>query len=733
MDYTGLYRGIVVDNVDPDGLMRVRVRLPQLMGENVSGWAYPVPTGIVTVPDVGSQVWVTFEGGDPSFPLYYALVGVENYTMAEADDRFLTQVEADALFLTPAEGDALFLTQAEADSLFLTQSEADALFLTQTEGDARYVQPSALPETSLGTATPASPLAGDTWYDTNNLTGLTDLLAAANPTTSTASWTAYGFGYDTGVSFATGGGATTITWNNANNHFAGINVTGLTAGESYLARIKVRVPAGSPDVALTVGYKTSGHPMRIKDQDVTLLLAFVADGTSAAFGVEAGGATGTCIVKQFNLYTVNQRGYPEYYYDGTGWHETLSVAQKGDLYSRVNTFGDQTVGGVKAFTSGIRTGGGSNPAIITGSNNEATQQPVMEVYKNTEQPDTSSLLVIRGNSAGAGGSVAGNRSVGILLKHSSEANTGESNKGWEITAFSNLTYGNTPSLVLRNGNTGRNALVLNGGDDDATFSGYNLTVGRGGTTADQAQLILAGADAGAGGGGAGILFQKNGSSKWQLYTLGSGDGNLYVRDLANAKMVATFSPGGAGASQVSVTDTLTVGGNSNLNGSLVNVAGTLDFSEALGDRLMLYGLANATTAYGLGIESGAMYFKSNGLYRWYIVANADGGASSKMALGTSGLVVAGNIQATSMSYLTSGTVTCNAAANVTVTLPASKFAAAPNVVATARNNTFTATNGRIVVVGNESATSFTVFCVNIANGGTVTGNASTVNWIATTF
>jgi hypothetical protein len=189
---------------------------------------------------------------------------------------------------------------------------------------------------------------------------------------------------------------------------------------------------------------------------------------------------------------------------------------------------------------------------------------------------------------------------------------------------------------------------------------------------------------------------------------------------------------------VSVTDSLSVGaaltvtGDSNLNGTLVSIAGTVDFSDVLGDRLMLYGLANGATAYGLGIESGTLYYKANGTHRWYVSTNADGGASSKMALTSTGLVVGGNVQATSMSYLNSGTVSTSATANVTVTLPASKFAAAPNVVASVRNNTFSATSARSVQVGNESTTSFTVF-VTSWNGSAFVGLAGSVNWIATTF
>lgn len=298
------------------------------------------------------------------------------------------------------------------------------------------------PGASLGPSVPSNPKIGQIWYDTNNLTGLTDLMAAKDPATSVANWIAYGFGYDTGVTFAVAGGGVTCTWTTTGNHFAGIPVT-VTQGEQYLIKARVRVPVGSPDVTLTIGYKTSGQKMTMKGVDVTLLLAYTADSTSLSIGIECGGATGSVIVKELSVYQVNQRGFPEYYWDGTSWVQTAHVAQKADIYSRVNTYGDQNVDGLKTFLKNL------------------------------------------------------------------------------------------------------------------TAKGYILSVGNAGTTADAATVILNGADAGAGGGGGELRFTKNGANKWSLYTLGSGDGNLYVRDQANAKMVATFTPGGTDASSVNVTDLLT--------------------------------------------------------------------------------------------------------------------------------------------------------------------------------
>lgn len=40
--YFGVYRGIVIDNADPLNLGRLRLKIPQVSGENVTEWAFPM-------------------------------------------------------------------------------------------------------------------------------------------------------------------------------------------------------------------------------------------------------------------------------------------------------------------------------------------------------------------------------------------------------------------------------------------------------------------------------------------------------------------------------------------------------------------------------------------------------------------------------------------------------------------------------------------------------------------
>lgn len=75
--YHGKYRGQVTDNNDPDNLGRVKATVPRLLGDKETGWALPAfpyggaqEQGFFAVPDVGAGVWIEFEGGELSYPIW---------------------------------------------------------------------------------------------------------------------------------------------------------------------------------------------------------------------------------------------------------------------------------------------------------------------------------------------------------------------------------------------------------------------------------------------------------------------------------------------------------------------------------------------------------------------------------------------------------------------------------------------------------------------------------------
>ncbi len=74
--FFGKYRGQVASVKDPLRLGRIQVIVPAILGEGRQSWALPcVPyagkdVGLFTVPPVGSNIWVEFEGGDLDYPIW---------------------------------------------------------------------------------------------------------------------------------------------------------------------------------------------------------------------------------------------------------------------------------------------------------------------------------------------------------------------------------------------------------------------------------------------------------------------------------------------------------------------------------------------------------------------------------------------------------------------------------------------------------------------------------------
>lgn len=68
--FFGVYRGLVVNDVDPLSQRRVEVQMPAVLGSQAA-WA--LPCGTATAPTIGSTVWVAFEAGDPSLPIWLGL------------------------------------------------------------------------------------------------------------------------------------------------------------------------------------------------------------------------------------------------------------------------------------------------------------------------------------------------------------------------------------------------------------------------------------------------------------------------------------------------------------------------------------------------------------------------------------------------------------------------------------------------------------------------------------
>ena len=73
--FYGKYRGTVTE-IDSSQVGRIKAKVPAVLGDQATGWCMPcVPyagpdAGFLFLPDAGSGVWIEFEGGDVSYPIW---------------------------------------------------------------------------------------------------------------------------------------------------------------------------------------------------------------------------------------------------------------------------------------------------------------------------------------------------------------------------------------------------------------------------------------------------------------------------------------------------------------------------------------------------------------------------------------------------------------------------------------------------------------------------------------
>jgi uncharacterized protein involved in type VI secretion and phage assembly len=95
----GKFRGTVVNNIDPKQIGRIQAIVPDISNTIPTNWAMPcVPIagkqmGAYFVPQVGSGVWIEFEGGNPDYPIW---VGGYWGTAAEVPSLALAGIPASA-------------------------------------------------------------------------------------------------------------------------------------------------------------------------------------------------------------------------------------------------------------------------------------------------------------------------------------------------------------------------------------------------------------------------------------------------------------------------------------------------------------------------------------------------------------------------------------------------------------------------------------------------------------
>ncbi len=126
----GKYRGLVVDISDPDDRGRIQARVPAVYVDQVSPWAMPcVPFagpqhGLVLLPEVGDGVWIEFEGGDISRPIWSGFWWADGQKPApSAEKARLLATSAGHQILLDEDADEITLSHPGGAKVILGASE----------------------------------------------------------------------------------------------------------------------------------------------------------------------------------------------------------------------------------------------------------------------------------------------------------------------------------------------------------------------------------------------------------------------------------------------------------------------------------------------------------------------------------------------------------------------------------------------------------------------------------
>ncbi len=127
--FYGKYRGCVTSVDAQRG--RIKAKVPAVLGEQETGWCMPcVPyagdqVGFAFLPEVGSGVWIEFEGGDVSFPIWTGCYWRDGEMPSKVGEKVkvIQTVQPNALVLDDDQG-SVELTDNNGNSVKLDSSGA---------------------------------------------------------------------------------------------------------------------------------------------------------------------------------------------------------------------------------------------------------------------------------------------------------------------------------------------------------------------------------------------------------------------------------------------------------------------------------------------------------------------------------------------------------------------------------------------------------------------------------
>jgi uncharacterized protein involved in type VI secretion and phage assembly len=112
--YYGKYRALVADRADPEQLGRLKLQVPSVLADAVTGWAWPAAAyagdaiGFFALPKVGDMVWAEFAEGEIDHPIWsggsWAKPGSTSEVPQDARDAY-----GDRVVLQSASGNVIVL------------------------------------------------------------------------------------------------------------------------------------------------------------------------------------------------------------------------------------------------------------------------------------------------------------------------------------------------------------------------------------------------------------------------------------------------------------------------------------------------------------------------------------------------------------------------------------------------------------------------------------------------
>lgn len=125
--YYGKYRGTVTD-IDASTL-RIKAKVPSVLKDQETGWCMPcVPyagnnVGFAFLPEQGSGVWIEFEGGDVSYPIWVGCYWRQGEIPSDATPTVKTIVtKAGHKLLLDDDGGTITITDANENKITLDSS-----------------------------------------------------------------------------------------------------------------------------------------------------------------------------------------------------------------------------------------------------------------------------------------------------------------------------------------------------------------------------------------------------------------------------------------------------------------------------------------------------------------------------------------------------------------------------------------------------------------------------------